>query len=73
MSQLGERVLRMFRDMRKDALDLHVLFEAGGNEPEERTQVLDAIEVLVRGGMPEGRGSDFYVLTAKGRRALGHF
>ncbi len=71
MSELRERVLQMFRDMRKDALDLHVLFEVGGNDPKERAQVLDAIEELVRVGLLEARGSDFYALTAKGKRAVG--
>ena len=51
----------------EDRLDLHVLFEAGGNQPEERLQVLDAIDELVRAGMLEACGSDFYALTEKGK------
>jgi hypothetical protein len=33
---LSLRVLRLFREMGKDRLDLHALFEAAGNEPAER-------------------------------------
>ena len=53
--------------MGQDRLDLHVLFEAAGNEPGKRERVLDAIEELVRAGMLEESGSDFYALTEKGR------
>jgi len=61
------RVLRLFGAMGEDRLDLHVLFEAGGNEPEERLQVLDAIDELVRAGMLDACGGDFYALTEKGK------
>jgi hypothetical protein len=54
--------------MRKDRLDLHVLFEAAGNEPAERRDVLDAIEELMRAGMLDECGGDFYALTEKGKR-----
>jgi hypothetical protein len=50
-------------------LDLHVLFEAAGNEPEERLRVLDVIEELVRTGMLDTCGGDFYALTEKGKAA----
>jgi predicted transcriptional regulator len=59
----------MFGEMRKDRLDLHVLFEAAGNEPAERQRVLDAIEELIRAGLVESRGGDFYSLTEKGKAA----
>jgi hypothetical protein len=49
MSSLSLRVLRLFGEMRKERLDLHALFEAGGNEPEGRHDVLDAIDELVGG------------------------
>jgi hypothetical protein len=53
----------------EDRLDLHVLFEAAGNEPEERLRVLDVIEELVRAGMLDACGGDFYALTEKGKGA----
>jgi hypothetical protein len=55
--------------MGEDRLDLHVLFEAGGNEPEERLRVLDVIEELVRTGMLDACSGDFYALTEKGKAA----
>lgn len=67
MTPLAIRVLRLFGEMGEDRLDLHVLFEAAGNEPEERLRVLDAIEELVRAGMLEARSGDFYALTEKGK------
>ena len=48
MKPLSLRVLRLFREMGKDRLDLHALFEAAGNEPAEREGVLDAIDELTR-------------------------
>jgi hypothetical protein len=70
MKPLALRILRMFGQMGKDRLDLHVLFEAAGNEPAERRQVLDAIDELTRAGMLEERGGDFYELTEKGKKAI---
>ncbi len=67
MTQLALRVLRLFGEMGEDRLDLHVLFEAAGNEPEERLHVLDALEELVRAGMLEASSGDFYALTEKGK------
>jgi hypothetical protein len=55
--------------MGEDQLDLHVLFEAGGNEPEERLLVLDALDELVQAGMLDARSGDFYALTEKGKTA----
>jgi hypothetical protein len=55
--------------MGENRLDLHVLFEAAGNEPAERLQVLDVIEELVRTGMLDACGGDFYALTEKGKAA----
>ncbi len=71
MNQLKGRVLQLFGEMKKKNLDLHALFEAGGNNPEERKGVLDAIEELVREGLLEAQGSDFYVLTKRGKQTLG--
>jgi hypothetical protein len=67
---LRERILRLFVEMDKEALDLHVLFEAAGNDPAEREKVLDALEELVRDELLETRGNDFYTLTTKGRRSI---
>jgi DNA-binding transcriptional regulator PaaX len=57
----------MFEQLNKDTLDLHQLFEAGGNDPEARSAVFDAVERLVAEGLLEERGNDFYSLTDKGR------
>jgi hypothetical protein len=70
MKPLSLRVLKIFGEMKQERLDLHVLFEAAGNEPAERERVLDAVEELVNVGMLENRGGDFYSLTAKGKRAI---
>lgn len=70
MAESGEltlRVLRMFDVMGKDALDLHELFEAGGNDPDARLAVFDIVERLAREGALEERGNDFYALTEEGR------
>jgi hypothetical protein len=70
LKQLSEEVLKMFSDMQRDRLDLHVMFESSGNEPAARTQVLDAVDDLVREGFLQSAGGDFYVLTDKGKRAV---
>ena len=67
MDDLTKRVLAMFEQLGKDALDLHQLFEAGGNDPQARTTVLEIVERLVREGLLEERGNDFYFLSEKGR------
>lgn len=67
MKPLSLRVLRLFGEMGKDRLDLHVLFEAAGNEPAERRSVLDAIDELIRAGMLETCGGDFFAVTEKGK------
>ncbi|HKC62266.1 MAG TPA: hypothetical protein VKB86_01450 [Pyrinomonadaceae bacterium] len=69
MDEFIQRVLRMFEQMKKDALDLHELFEAGGNDPVERREVFYAVERLVEEGLLEERGQDFYALTEEGKRA----
>ena len=72
MDKTARRVLNLFSQMKEDILDLHTLFEAGGNDPEARSQVLDVVARLVREGLLEERGSDFYKLTTKGRSAMGN-
>jgi hypothetical protein len=64
---LALRVLQMFGEMKKDALDLHELFEAGGNDPDQRRDVFYTIERLVERGLLEERGNDFYALTPTSR------
>lgn len=59
----------MFEEMGRDALDLHELFEAGGNDPDARRAVFYAVESLVERGLLVERGNDFYWLTATGREA----
>jgi hypothetical protein len=70
MKPLSLRVLRLFGEMGKNRLDLHVLFEAAGNEPIERRGVLDAIDELIRAGMLEACGGDFFAVTEKGKAAI---
>jgi hypothetical protein len=70
MKALSLRVLRLFGEIGKDRLDLHVLFEAAGNEPTERRRVIDAIGELTRAGMLDACGGDFYALTERGKEAI---
>lgn len=69
MDELTKRVLGSFAHWDKDSLDLHTLFEAGGNDPDARTRVFDIVERLVREGLLEELGNDFYSLTDKGKEA----
>ncbi|HEY0320095.1 MAG TPA: hypothetical protein VGC66_03915 [Pyrinomonadaceae bacterium] len=71
MDEMSRQVLSQFRRFNKESLDLHELFEAGGNDPEGRKEVLYAVERLVEEGFLEERGNDFYALTEKGREAGG--
>lgn len=70
MNESMQQILKMFSEMNRDSLDLHTLFEAGGNDPSARHQVIDTVARLVREGYLEGQGSDFYALTDKGREAV---
>jgi hypothetical protein len=70
LKRLSAEVLKMFGDMQRDRLDLHVMFESSGNEPAGRAQVLDAVDDLVREGYLQSAGGDFYLLTDKGKQAL---
>jgi len=72
MDETTSRVLSLFAQMNSDTLDLHTLFEVGGNDPDARGQVLEVVERLVREGLLEEKGSDFYKLTIKGRSAIGN-
>jgi hypothetical protein len=68
---MARRVLTVFVEMGRESLDLHFLFEAGGNDPASRNWVLDAVNRLVDSGHLESTGSDFYSLTLTGRSATG--
>jgi hypothetical protein len=70
LEPLPSRVLNVFRELGRDRLDLHALFEAGGNKPAQRVKVLDAIENLIRQGLLEAQGGDFYGLTERGKEAI---
>lgn len=59
----------MFEEMGREALDLHELFEAGGNDTGARLSVFHTVEDLVERGLLEERGNDFYALTDSGREA----
>ena len=69
VDELTKQVLRSFAVWRKDILDLHELFEAGGNDSEARTAVFDTVERLVSEGLLAEEGNDFYSLTEKGKEA----
>ena len=73
MDQITKCVLRSFELWQKESLDLHTLFEAGGNDPDARTAVFDAVEHLVREGLLEEQGNDFYRLTERGREVAAEF
>jgi DNA-binding PadR family transcriptional regulator len=70
MDEPARRILSLFDQMNSDTLDLHTLFEAGGNDPDARGRVVDVVSRMVQEGLLEERGSDFYKLTDKGRRRL---
>jgi hypothetical protein len=69
VNKIEKRVLGSFEHWGKEKLDLHTLFEAGGNDPEARTKVFDIVERFVSEGLLEELGNDFYSLTEKGRKA----
>ena len=71
MDELTRKVLGSFAHWGKETLDLHELFEAGGNDPDARTAVFDIVERLVREGLLNEEGNDFYSLTEKGKQAAG--
>jgi repressor of nif and glnA expression len=70
LDEMATRVLRMFEALGKPELDLHELFEAGGNDPDARRAAFYAVEELAERGLLEERGNDFYALTDAGRAEL---
>ncbi len=71
MDELTKKVLGSFAYWQRETLDLHELFEAGGNDPEARTAVFDIVEKLVAEGLLAEEGNDFYSLTEKGKLLVG--
>jgi len=69
VTEIEKRVLTSFAYWGRDKLDLHELFEAGGNDPEQRTEVFYAVEKLVADGLLIEEGNDFYSLSEKGKAA----
>jgi len=70
VNEIEKRVLQSFEHWGKETLDLHTLFEAGENDPEARTAVFDAVEWLVKDGLLQEEGNDFYSLTETGRKTV---
>lgn len=72
MDELSRRVLEVFDELGRDTLDWHALRElAGGNDPERRDAVANAVEMLVRSGHLDISGeADFYRRTEQGRLAV---
>lgn len=70
MKEIRNRVLKSFEHWGKESLDLHTLFEAGENDPAARTAVFDVVEQLVKDGLLQEEGNDFYSLTEKGKNAV---
>ena len=70
MNEIRKRVLKSFEHWGRESLDLHTLFEAGENDPEARTAVFDAVEQLVREGLLQEEGNDFYSLTELGKKTV---
>ena len=69
VNEIDKRVLRSFDLWKREKLDLHTLFEAGENDPDARTAVFDSVERLVKEGLLQEEGNDFYSLTEQGKKA----
>jgi glutaredoxin len=71
MDATSRQILSTFDQIERDSLDLHTLFEfVGGNPPDARTAVLDAVAQLTKSGMLRDDGGDFYSRTEDGRLAI---
>jgi len=68
VNEIDQRVLRSFELWKREKLDLHTLFEAGENDPDARTAVFDSVERLVKEGLLQEEGNDFYSLTEQGKK-----
>ena len=70
VNEIDKRVLRSFELWKREKLDLHTLFEAGENDPDARTAVFDSVERLVKEGLLQEEGNDFYSLTEQGKKIM---
>lgn len=70
MNEIDQQVLKSFEHWQLEKLDLHTLFEVGENDPDARKQVFYAVERLVKAGLLQEEGNDFYSLTEQGRKAV---
>ena len=71
VKETERRLLQLFDELEREAIDLHGFFElAGGNTPQAQQVVLTAVENLLARGWLEPRGGDFYARTQDGRRAI---
>ena len=67
MKPLSSRVMELFAVTGEDRLDLHALFTVTGDGIKERLYLLEAIDELVRTGMLDACGDEFYALTEKAK------
>jgi glutaredoxin len=73
MNAIARQILSTFDQLERDSLDLHTLFEfVGGNVPERREAVLDAVSELVKSKLLREGESDFFQRTEEGRLAVVH-
>jgi glutaredoxin len=73
MDAIAHRILQLFDELKKESLDLHALLElAGGNAPENREAVLDAVARMEERGWLRAAGSDVYERTEDGRLAIAY-
>jgi|HubBroStandDraft_1064217.scaffolds.fasta_scaffold137231_2 hypothetical protein len=67
IKSVSARVVELLGTTGEDRLKLHVLFSVAGDETREKLKVIDAIDELVRTGMLDACGDEFYALTAKAK------
>jgi glutaredoxin len=71
MNPIARQIFATFDQLERDSLDLHTLFEfVGGNDPQKREAVLDAVSELVKSKLLREGQSDFYERTEEGRLAV---
>jgi glutaredoxin len=71
MDPVQQRILATFDQLGRDSLDLHTLLEfVGGNPPEQREAVFDAVSALLKNGLLKDSGGDFYSRTENARIAV---
>jgi hypothetical protein len=70
VKSVSSRVVELFETTGEERLPLHVLFSVAGDGNKEKLKVIDAIDDLVRVGMLEAGGDEFYALTEKAKVAV---